>query len=60
MRRKQDRSFVFNIFKHHRGSGTADKIKKYRWDSPSGVFTNLGRRDSAKPKAEANPDGQGR
>ena len=37
MRRRQDRSFVFklfDIFKHLRGSGTVDKIKKYHWDFP--------------------------
>ena len=37
-----------------------DKIKKYRRDSPSGVFTDLGRRDSSQPSASANPDGGGR
>ena len=29
-------SFRFQIFEHLRGSGTVDKIKKYRGDSPSG------------------------
>ena len=35
MRRKHDRLFVFklfDIFKHLRGSGTVDKIKKFRRD----------------------------
>ena len=61
--RKQDRSFVFrlfDIFKHLRGSGTVDKIKKYRRDSPSGAFTDLGRRDLPQPPASVNPDGRGR
>ena len=38
--RQQDRSFVFrlfDIFKHLRGSGTVDKIKKYRRDLPRAV-----------------------
>ena len=41
MRRKQDRSFVFKLFdisKHLRGSGTADKIKKFRRDVPRGFL----------------------
>ena len=45
-RRKQGRPFVFkpfDIFKHHKGLGTVDKIKKYRRDSPSVMFTHLGR-----------------
>ena len=33
----------FDIFKHHKGSGTVDKIKKYRRDGPSGIFIQLGR-----------------
>ena len=59
MRRRQDKSFVFklfDIFKHLRGSGTVDKIKK----TPSGVVTDLGHRDSLQPSASANPDGRGR
>ena len=39
---------------------SVDKIKKYRRDCPSGVFTDLGRRDSPQPSASANPDGRGR
>ena len=60
---KQDRSFVFklfDIFKHLRGSGTVDKIKKFRRDSPSGVFTDLGRRYLPQPTASADTDGPGR
>ena len=45
----------FDIFKHLRGSGTVDKIKKYRRDSPLGVFTDLGRRDSPKPQSVKTP-----
>ena len=58
--RKQYRPFVLmfcHAFKHHRRSETVDKIKKYCQDSPSGVFTDLGRRDSTQPSASANPDG---
>ena len=42
MCRKQDRSFifkVFDIFKHHRGSGTVDEIKKCRRDVPRGFLS---------------------
>ena len=63
MHRKQDRSFVFKLFdisKHLRGSGTADKIKKFRRDSPSGVFTDLGRWDLRQLTASVNPNGRGR
>ena len=49
---------LFDISKHHRGSGTVDKIKKYRRDSPSGVFTDLGRRDLPQSMASVNPDGR--
>ena len=31
-----------------------DKIKKYRRDSPSGVFAHLGRRDLPQPTASVN------
>ena len=37
MCQKQDRSFVFKLFdisKHLRGSGSVDKIKKFRRDVP--------------------------
>ena len=50
----------FKIFEHVRGSGTVDKIKKYRRDSTSGAFTDLGRRDLTQPPASVNPDGRGR
>ena len=49
-----------DIFEQLRGSGTVDKIKKYRRDSPSGDFTDLGRRDLPQPPASVNPDGRGR
>ena len=44
-----------DIFKHLRGLGRVDKIRKYRRDSPSGVFTDLGHR-SVKTPSE-NPRG---
>ena len=31
----------FDIFKHLRGSGTVDKIKKYRRDVPRGLSLTL-------------------
>ena len=37
-----------------------DKVKKYRRDSPLGVFPNHGRRDVPQPTASAHPDGRGR
>ena len=49
-----------DIFEQLRGSGTVDKIKKYCRDSPSGDFTDLGRRDVPQPTASVNPDGRGR
>ena len=58
---KQDRPFVlmfYHAFKHLRRSVSVDKIKKYHRDSPSGVFTDLGLRDSSQPRASANPDGR--
>ena len=45
----------FDIFKHLRGLKSVDKIKKYLRDSPSGVFTDLGRRDSPHPTGSVNP-----
>ena len=57
-RRRQERSFVFklfDIFQHLRGSGTVDKIKKYRRDIPSGVFTDLRRPRSVKTSSEIPP-----
>ena len=48
-----------DIFEQLRGSGMVDKIKKYRRDSPLGVFTDLGRRDVPQPMASAHPDGLG-
>ena len=50
----------FDIFLHLRGSGMVDKIKKYRRDSPSGVFTDLGHWDLPQPTASVNPNGGGR
>ena len=40
-------------------SGTVDKIKKHHRDSPSVVFTHLGRRDAPHPTGSVHPDGQG-
>ena len=47
----------FDIFKHFRGSGTVDKIKKYRRDIPRDSFTHLGRRDAPHPTGSGHPDG---
>ena len=38
---------------------SVDKIKKYRRDSPSGDFTDLGRQDLPQPTALVNPNGRG-
>ena len=45
----------FDIFKHLRGSGTVDKIKKYRRDSPLGVFTDLRLRRIPTPRSVKTP-----
>ena len=37
-------AYCFELFEHIRGPGTVDKIKKYRGDRPSGIFTHQGRR----------------
>ena len=46
-----DRLFLtfLNISKHLRGSGTVDKIKKYRRDSPLGIVSHLSRGLSPHP-----------
>ena len=49
-----------DIFKHHKGSGTVDKIKKYHQDSPSGDFTDLGHWDLPQPMASVNANGRSR
>ena len=46
----------FDILWYRRGSGTVDKIKKYRRDSPSGVFTHLARRELRRPTGSVIPD----
>ena len=47
----------FDIFKHHRRSGMLDKYTKLLWVTPSGDFTDLGRRDLPQPMASLNPNG---
>ena len=36
-----------------------DTMKKYRRDSPSGVFTHLDRRDAPHPMGSGHPEGHG-
>ena len=66
MRLRQDRSFVFklfDIFKHLRGSGRVDKIKKYRRDflgsfyrpRPSGFASAFGFGESRRPRSVKTP-----
>ena len=58
MHRKQDRPFVFklfDIFKHLRGSGTVDKIKKFRRDVPREFFSDRDRLDSRRPWSVKTP-----